>query len=151
MPLPLAAIAAPAILGGLGKIFGGIGARKDATASLENRLKADLFRQQQFSPFAPFSTLGKGMLLAAFARSQGLEKIFGNKYLDFISNAGNVPGTAGIGGAANLPFPKFKGPSKFGAAGSIITGLGQAFSGIGFDSGGVDSDFTGGPPGNVGG
>lgn len=57
------------------------------------------------------------------ARAWGFDKILGNKYLDHISNAGNVPGTDAIGGAANLEFPKFKEPK---GPSPLLAGLGAA-------------------------
>jgi hypothetical protein len=133
----------PLIAAGVGAALTALQRHKAAKAGegaqgtmLTNQMKQNLWQQKQFSPFAPFSSLAKGQILAAFARSRGMDKIFGDKFLDYISDAGNVPGTAGIGGQGDVPLPKFD-KVKSGSSGLLTIGagvapvVGAAFSGIG--------------------
>lgn len=103
-------------------------------AAMKDRYRYDVLHQMQFKPFAPYATVGKGRLLGAIARAWGMEKHLGSDLLNFMSNPANVPGTQGIGGAANLQgpeatgiaAPKYKKPGWLDKFGAIAGGVAKA-------------------------
>jgi hypothetical protein len=149
MPFPLIAAGVGAAVSAFGKYKAGQARAGNDVIDMNNKLKANLYQQKQFTPFAPFSTLAKGRLFAASARAWGFDKILGNKYLEHISNAGNVPGTSAIGGGADLQMPKFEKKKTGGiwdiiaAGGQFASDLGKANMGGG-GGGGVPGGTTGG-------
>lgn len=126
--------------------------KKQQEAADENRQNMAEYRQQ-LNPMRSYAQLGQGKMIASLARSWGLDKILGNKYLDYISDAQNYPGTEGVGGAPapGMPDTKQPGFNWGGLAGNIVSGVGASYAGGG-GGGGVAGGFPGAaPPGGAGG
>jgi len=123
------------IVSGLASLFGKLAARKsgkaEPQANLQDQFAYGQLQHKQFNPMAPFERARKGRLYAALARTWGLDKILGEKYLQHIENYSSYPGTQAIGGGMDLTTPQASGLTVGDrSAGGRLGMLSDIFGGI---------------------
>lgn len=120
---------------------------KENVVDAQNKFRYDLIREQQFNPMAPYGRLGRGKMFAAMARAWGYDKIFGEEFLNTVTDPKNYPGTPKVGGA------EYQEPDdiKFRRQGSLFSDImagigagGSAYMKYGGGGGGEGGEGGGG-------
>lgn len=155
----------PALIMAGSAIAGAIAKKKGQGQQEQNQINAvynrRVWEEQNFDPYGPLRRGARGAVWGAQMKVWGMDKLFPKEMLDHVANPANVPGTKGIlpGGKAysqpsetGMPQPKtgmgfwdymsagFQGAGAFGSA-----------MGVGGSTQSEIPEFSGQPPGNIGG